>query len=393
MTPGLVAIYRWLLHAYPRAFREAYGRDMALMFRDRCRAAHVRGGLANLAICLAGALTDLVSSAVRERVHVLRVTVARNREARRRARHSTRRGDSMWQTIRSDLQYAVRGAFRQPGFAATVVLTFALGIGATSAIFSIVDAVLLKPLPYRAPGRLVSVLVTTPQKEYARTPESPANLPDLQARAKSFAALAGFSPSWEMRLTGAGDPAVVYGQYVSAGLFDLLGVGPAAGRGFLPEEDCPNGPRVAVVSRSFWVQHFGPSTPLAGQTIQLDLEPYTIIGIMPAGFRLPLQASMVNERAGSAEFWLPFALNAYATSRRIPVMNVVGRLAPGVTVAGAQAELDAVATGLARDYPTSRHQGLVAVPLHREIVGHVETTLLVLFGAVAFLALIACANV
>ncbi|MDE3156208.1 MAG: ABC transporter permease [Acidobacteriota bacterium] len=389
---GLLVLYRWLLHAYPRAFRDTYGRDMTLVFRDRCRAVRAREGRTALVLSVAGACVDLLSGGLAERLHAAR-TAMRAQAIPSSPQSSRRRGDSMWQTIRQDLRYAITSATRQPAFALTVVLIFALGIGATSAIFSVVDAVLLKPLPYRDPGRLVSVLVTTPQKAYARIPVAPANLPDLQARTKGFATLAGFSPSWEMRLTGAGDPAEVYGQYVSAGLFDLLGVGPARGRAFLPEEDQPHGPRVVVVSASFWQQHFGPSAPLAGQTIQLDLQPYTIVGIMPAGFRLPLQASIVNERAGNAEFWLPFALNPYVASRRIPVMNVVGRLAAGVPLARAQSELDAVAAGLAHDVPTSRGQGLAAVPLQQEVVGHVETTLLVLFGAVAFLALIACANV
>ncbi len=391
-----VFLYTRLLCVCPPAFRAAYGRDMALMFRDRCLAARARSGARGLLVCCAGGLVNLVAGGVRERLleRRRRVRAFIRRRGAAGAHDEPARGDSMPQTVRQDLRFAARNALRHPAFAATVALTLALGIGATSVIFSLVDATLLKPLPFRAPDGLFSILVTTSQREYARTPVSPANLPDLRRRIRSFTALAGFSSSWQLRLTLSGDPAFVNGQYVSAGLFDLLGVGPVEGRDFLPSEHLPNGPAVAIVSRAFWRQHFGPHTPLVRQVLQLDSRPYSIIGIMPDGFRLPFQASIVNQRAGSAELWLPFSLNPYAASRRVPVMNVVGRLAPAVTAAQARTDLDAAAAGLARDYPdTSAGQGLVAVPLHEEVAGRIEATLVVLFAAVAFLALIACANV
>ncbi len=374
--------YRWLLRLYPRAFRERYGAEMAADAAAMLAAAPRRRRPALWA--------GLARDALVQALAVRRERRAETRAARRdRPFHS--QGEHM-HSIVQDLKLAMRGFVRQPGFTASVILTLALGTGATVAFFSIVDAAVLRPLPYPRPAGLMAVRQVDPK--FGPQPFGPPYLEDLRARLHAFSRLAGFSPTWMMTLRGLGDPAVVAGAFVSDGVFDLLGAAPVEGRAFRPEEYAPGGPRVVMVSRTFWNRWFGPGVRLSDQRINLEGQAYAIVGILPGGFRLPITTSLVNDRADAAELWLPFALNPYATLRQIPVMNVVGRLAPSASPDAANAELATVGRALARDYPaTGRWTTLRADSLYDVVTAGLSRVVLLLFGAAAFLLLVACANI
>lgn len=291
-----------------------------------------------------------------------------------------------------DLHVAARTFARQPVFALTTIATLAAGIGATTAMFGIVNAAVLRPLPYPDADRIVSLVQQDPR--FGSVPFAPPYLADLRERVRTVERIAGFSPSWQMVLAGGGDARVVTAAYVSNGLFDLFGAAPARGRFFGADEHAPGGPAVAVVSERLWRRQFGDGVALAGQTIRLDARPYTIVGTIADGFRMPITASTVSRQTQSAEIWLPFALNPYAAARAIPVMNVVGRLRDDATTALAQEEIAAVGGLLARDDPaTSASGALLVTPLGELVSRGVRTPLLVLFGAVGLLLVLACANV
>lgn len=392
-----LALYRTLLIAYPRTFRDRYGDEMVRLFRDRClRTLQERGTLGFLQ-CWLRALVDLAMNAVLEKASFRLERGGRTDTSDCRSWQNSdkrlRRGDPMWQSLWKDLLFAARTARRQPGFTATAIITIALGTGIASTIFTIVDGVLLRPLPYPNRDRLVAVLSTTAQ-DRTGSPLAPPFLRDLQERCRSFEEMAGYSPSWGMTLTGSGEPVQIDAAFVSPRLFDLLGAKPLAGRLFLPQEYEPGAEPVVVVSRGFWEQRFGSGVAPAGQSIVLDNVRYTIIGIVSGDFRMPSRRSQMQQRVLDAVLFLPFARNPYAEVRRVPVMNVAARLSPGVNLTQARAELDRVARELELLYPaTNRDIGLTAMPLREAMVGEVRRPLLVLLGAVGCLLLIACVNV
>lgn len=289
------------------------------------------------------------------------------------------------------LRFAARALRRQPTFAAAVTATLALGTGATIALFAIVDAALVRPLPYPHAGRLVSIL--TEYEQFGLVGFSPPFLADLRERAPSFDRLVGFSPTWIMTLTGLGDPRVVPGAYLSDGVLDVFGARIVEGRAFLPEEQALGGPPVVLVSRGFWARQFGSDVRLANQSLVLDGVGHAIVGIVD-DLRLPITASLVSRRDAVSELWLPFARNQYAELRTAPVMNVVGRLKPGVSVRQADAELATVGRSIQADYSeASGWKAVSGVPLRDLVTREVRRPVLTLFGAAAFLLLIACANV
>jgi predicted permease len=290
-----------------------------------------------------------------------------------------------------DLRYAVRGLARSPGFTAAAVLTLALGLGANTAIFSVVDAALLRPLPFRDPDRLMLVWET--QGDWKTRWVAPANFLDWRREARSFEALAGYSSS-DLNLTGAGEPERLKAGVVSDNLFDLLGVRPALGRVFRRGED-ESGPRVALVSDALWRRRLGADGGVVGRTVRLNGEPHEVVGVMPAAFRFP----------ANAELWIPGVQGIpflhsvlrgqdLRTMRDSHLFTVVGRLAPGRSPAEAQAEMDAIAARLAHQYPdTNEALGANVASLRDHLVGDVRPALAVLAGAVGFVLLIACANV
>jgi putative ABC transport system permease protein len=287
-----------------------------------------------------------------------------------------------------DVKYGVRMLRRAPAFTAAAVVALALGIGANTAIFSVVDSVLLRPLPYSDPGRLVMVWESSRRTGSTRNVISPANYFDWKAQNGVFsdiAAFAFFTTPWT--LSGAGDRVEVKAQMVTANFFSVLGIQPAHGRAILPSEDLPDAPRVVVISDGLWKRRFGADGSMVGRTITLNGESYTVAGIMPRGFQFILR---------DVEIWAPLQLNPGRNYRQGSGrwMQAVARLKPSVSLEQAQSQMQAIAAGLEAQYPEfNRNWGVNLVPVEEQIVGDVRRPLLILFFAVGFVLLIACANV
>jgi putative ABC transport system permease protein len=291
----------------------------------------------------------------------------------------------LWQ----DLRYAVRVLLKNRGFTAVAVLALALGIGANTAIFSVVNSVLLRPLPYREPHRLIALWENYqqrggPEREWF----SPADFKDFREQAQSLehvVALLGWGPT----LTGQGEPEDLQGAAVAYDTFSMLGVDPAIGRSFTADEDRTGAERVVVLSHGLWQRRFGSDAAIIGKSLILGGESYTAIGVMPRGFTFPILPN--------TEIWRPLtpAMVALAgCDRGCLVLRVMARLKSGVTLDAARAESSAIAARMAEQYPeTNKGVGSTVVPLHEQLVGDVRPAMLVLLGAVALVLLIACANV
>jgi putative ABC transport system permease protein len=305
----------------------------------------------------------------------------------------------------NNLRYAVRLLLKSPGFALVAILTLALGIGVNSAIFSVVDAVMLRPLPYPEADRLVSVweenvgqgpdssntsgqhLSSGPSR--SRMTIAAANLMDYRTQKSSFVSLAGFEVRG-MNLTESGPPDRISGEAVTANYFSTLGVFSARGRAFLPEEDRPGANHVAIATDELWHSRFGGDPNFLGSTITLENERYTIVGIMPEGFESPSQFNMTPRLMFYVPAAYPADLLAHHGDHGI---NVLGRLKPGVTLAAARAELDAISQSLAQRFPdVCKNVKTGSDPLSLDISRGVRTSLFILLGAVGLILLIACAN-
>jgi putative ABC transport system permease protein len=286
-----------------------------------------------------------------------------------------------------DVRYGLRTLAKNPGFTTIAILALALGIGANSAIFSVVDAVLLRPLPFKNPTQLVMLWENAAHLGFPRDTPSPANFLDWQKQATGFTGMAAMSER-SFNLTGLGEPERLEGRRVSANLFDLLGVSARLGRTFVPEDDKP-ATHVVLLSHSLWQRRFGSDPGAIGRALTLNGESYTVVGVMPPFVQLP---GFENR---NDQLWVPIAFPAKeATERGNHFLEVIARLKPGVTLKQAQAEMDTIATRLEKQYPTyNTRRGAVVVPLHEQVVGEIRTALLILLGAVAFVLLIACANV
>jgi putative ABC transport system permease protein len=287
-------------------------------------------------------------------------------------------------TLIQDLRYGIRVLAKNPGFTAVAVLTLALGIGANTAMFSVVNGVLLQPLPFKDPGRLVVLGEKVPQFDMASF--SYPNLVDWQNQNRSFDGIAGFNWSG-LNLTGRGEAEHVQGKRVTANFFTILGVPPVLGRNFDPKEDLLGGSPAVMISSGLWKQRFGGSPDVIGKSATLDGKDYNIIGVVPAWF----------EYRGPADIFTLLGQwdNAMLKLREIhPGIHAVGRLKPGVAVAQAQSEMSGIAARLAQIYPkTNADHGATVRPLAEQMVGQVRPVLFILFGAVGFVLLIACANV
>ncbi len=289
----------------------------------------------------------------------------------------------------ADLRYAFRVMSRTPSFAVAVISVLALGIGANTAIFSIVNAVLLYPLPFEEPERLVRIFTRTPGGRLFEL--SPGKFYDWQRDAQSFESMAiypccGFR---ELALTGTGTARAVRATAVSAGFFEIVRVRPALGRVFRKEEHTPGSKYVVVLSDRFWRSEFGGNPNVIGRTMKVNDEAYTIVGVMPAS------ASVGSWSATASDVWFPLALtNEQRAARGNHNLDGVAGLKRDVGLAQAQAEMDAISARLAREFPKSDARwGVVVIPMQVAIVGSSRTMLLMLLGAVGLVLLIACANV
>ena len=299
----------------------------------------------------------------------------------------TERKTNMLGDLWQDLRYGLRMLVRNPGFTVVAVIALALGIGANSAIFSVVNTVLLKPLPYKNPDALMTVWEDATHLGFPFNTPSPANFIDWREQNTVFEGMAAMAQR-SFNLTGAGEPERFDGRKVSGNLFTILGVEPVLGRNFLPEEDKP-GSRVVILSHGMWQRRFGGDAGIIGRALILNGEPYTVVGVMAGAVDLP---SMDNWHD---QLWVPIAFTAEeAAGRGNHYLEVIARTKPGVTRQQAQAEMTTIAARLEKQYPEENTRvGIRVRQLHEQLVGDIKPALLVLLGAVAFVLLIACANV
>jgi putative ABC transport system permease protein len=299
----------------------------------------------------------------------------------------TRQKINLLADLGQDIRYGLRMLAKNPAFTAIAVIALALGIGANSAIFSVVDAVLLRPLPFKNSNQLVMLWENATHLGFPRDTPSPANFFDWQKQATTFTGMAAMSER-SFNLTGVGEPERLEGRRVSANLFELLGVSARLGRTFVPEDD-KAGTHVVLLSHSLWQRRFGSDPAVIDRALTLDGESYTVVGVMPPLVQLP---GFDNR---NDQLWVPIAFPAEeAAQRGNHFLEVVARLKPGVTLKQAQVEMDTIAARLEKQYPTyNTRRGAVVVPLHEQVVGEIRPALLILLGAVGFVLLIACANV
>ena len=283
-----------------------------------------------------------------------------------------------------DFRYGFRTLRKNPAFTAIAILALGLGIGANTAIFSVVNGVLLRPLSYPDPSHLLNIYETT--AEFNRTSVSYPNYLDWRRESRSFTDMGAYR-SHDLNFTGAGEPEQVSGEFVSASLFPVLGVTPFLGRNFLPEEDRQGAACAVMLTYGFWKRRFGADPNILGRTLTLNAASCTVVGVLPADFRLRETARIYLpiEQWNSAEL---------RTREARPGILVTGRPKPGVTVEAAQAELASICNGLGRQYPaTNAGHGAKAVRMKDDMVSYIRPTLLLLLGAVGFVLIIACANV
>jgi putative ABC transport system permease protein len=290
------------------------------------------------------------------------------------------------ETLSHDIKSAWKHWLNRPGLTLVALIVLALGIGANTAIFSVVNGVLLHPLPYHHPDRLFRLFETVQRESMAsnRMEVAPANFLDWQVQAASFSGLVAYASS-DLPLSSEGDAVVVPSALVSHNFFEVLQVQPLIGRTFGADEDRPANEFVALLSYGLWQTRFGANREVLGKTILLDGSSYTIVGVMPPGFRFP----------DDAQLWTPLALNERQVAmREAHFLKVVGRLRPGVTLAQAQAEIDGIAARFALTYPeTNKNWGVSLVSLLDQEVGKVRPALILLFATVGVVLLIACANI
>lgn len=346
------ALFRLLLLLYPRAFREEYRRELLLALRDRLR--HANGPVERTLIGTEAAM-GILTEAPREHLDLLR----------------------------RDLRYALRSLRQSPGFTLAVVATLALGIGANTAVFSVVDAILLRPLPYPQAERLVMVWES---KRDPENPVSPANLFDWRSRTRTLERIAMFRPH-RVTIVGSGEPLEVQAHGVNREYFTALGVNPHKGRWIVSEDDRPESPPVVVISYRLWQQALGGSEGVLGQMLRANARSVTVVGVMPPQFQF---------MGPDVDIWSPMQLNEARDWRKQAGRFVFafGRLKSGIPVESAQRELSLIARQLESEYPEfNTGWGVNVIPLRDQVAGKVRTALWVLLGAVGLLLVIACANV
>ena len=377
-----ILFYRLLLLAFPRRVRREFGDDMLRLFEDQVADAKRRGHSA-VRIWVAATL-DALRHGVSERWSGgLRLRAARGGGLGLR---SALRGGGWMHAFWQDVRYALRLSIAQPGITLLAVITLALGIGANTAIFSAVNAVLLRPLPYPDADRLVMLFEKRAREGVVDAPVAPADFLDWESRQQSFDAIAGMSVG-AADLTGGGEPVRLFGGLVSPRFFDVLGVMPALGRTFRPEEATFGQHRVVILGDALWRRRFGADPSVIGRKIVINQVPWEVIGVLPASFEFPDR---------ELELWTPLALVGapQAPSRTIHYLSVYGRLKQDVTLDRARVDMDRIGAALGEEYPeANQNHGAYVTLLRDELKGPIRESLLALLGAVAFVLLIGCVNV
>jgi predicted permease len=355
-TPG-ERWYRRLLRLYPREFREEFGEEMTQLYRDRRRGESVWSLWRSLVV-------DLVKTAPSEHAAMLR----------------------------NDLRHACRGLLQTPVITATAVLTLALGVGANTAVFSVVHAVLLRPLPYPEPNRLVEVFEDNPTAGFPLMRVSALNYLSWAQRATSFEAIGAFR-SVGLTLTDDGDPEVLRGSGVTASLFNLLGVRPIVGRTLQSQDEHRAGARVVVLGESLWRSRFGSDRHIVGRSITLDGERYQVVGVMPRLFREVGRSQAAG--AADPQIVLPLIIDPRQENRGNHTLRVAARLRGGVTLEQARDEMRAVAAAMEQEFVASNTNWGIRIEAlsGTTLEPHVRRALLLMLGAVTMVFLIACANV
>ncbi len=305
---------------------------------------------------------------------------------RHRERGHDIRGSALLDGVSRDVRHTARGLMKAPGFVLGVVLTLAIGIGANTAIFSVVDQLLLRPLPYPDGERLLTVHETFQDfGDVEFNSVSPANWLDWQSQSRTLGALAMWGTT-SYTLTGIGAPARVNAQTVTAEFFPLLGVAPALGRVINADDDRPGAPQVAVLSHECWRQRFGSDPNVVGRVVQLSDNPFQVVGVMPPGFRLVRH---------DTDLWTALRLDRAARWRENAgrFLNVVARLQAGATLAEARTELETIAARLSATYEFNKRTGVRLTPLRESLTANVAGSLIALYAAVGVLLTIACVNV
>jgi putative ABC transport system permease protein len=377
-------VYRLLLCAFPADVRRAFGDDMAQMFAMQIEQARRDGrGTGQLWI---RAVADALFNGLVDRLGANE----RKRVSHRRSGGAKPPGSRRWRwwvhAFQQDLRYAFRVLAKQPGVTLVAILTLALGIGANSAIFSAVNAVLLRPLPYDDPDRLMTVWEKRPGEGVMDNVVAPADFVDWTKMNTTFENLAAMGTT-SADLTGVGDPVRLFAGTVSPAFFDILRVRMALGRNFRPEEGVIGKHRVVILGYQVWNTRFGRDAAIVGKTLALNGIPLEVVGVLPATFEFPDE---------SLDLWAPLALEggSQPLSRDSHQFNVYGRLKRGVSLEQARTDMDRVGSLLEQQYPdTNRRHGAWVTPLEDRLKTPVRGSLLLLLGAVAFVLLIACVNV
>src|SRR2546426_590976 len=295
------------------------------------------------------------------------------------------------ETIWQDIRFGVRMLANKPGVTVIAVIALALGIGASTAIFSVVNTVLLRPLPYPNGNRLVMIWEQNRPRSRDRNVVSPTNFLDWREQSPVFEGMAAFFAS-PFNLTGLGDPEEVIGMATSTDLFDVLGAHAMLGRTFIKEDGVQGKDNVAVLTYGFWQKHFGGERNVVGKTFALDGQTHTVIGVMPEGFDFFVKENSFVTK--SPEFWLPMVFGPNSRVHAGRFLSAIGVLKPGVTFDQAKAEMNALGARLEQQYPDfNKGWGISLVPLHTQFSGELKPALMILLGAVGLVLLIACANV
>jgi len=367
-------LFRAALLFYPKRFRKHFGDSMLETLSERLCERRRNGSLAAL-LYVVGATVNLVATGLSERIEDRRSRMA---PARRKSSMGTWLGVSL-----KEARFAVRSLRKRPSFTLAAIATLALGVGANTAIFSVVSGVLLDPLPYAEPGKLVSVLNRSRGPEARLSSLSSPDLEDVQTGVASIRNLTGFN-STNMTLTELGEPEVLDVVRVTGGILETFRVAPRLGRDLTSAEVGPAGPHVALVSHGFWRSRLGGRDDVLGERLNLDGVPYEIVGVAPEAFEFPEGAAL----------WVPSRVDPEDCGRGCHYLRGVGSLGDGAGVDTAQSELDRLAFDLEASYPeTNTDKRFQVLSLRDQIVGDARPGLMLLLGAVGLLALIACANV